>query len=68
MTKYYIACKDIGILNCDFYTEGENVEKVVEQCAVHGRAEHGLRGFGPEVFAKMRPHIKVLDPDSPSHV
>jgi predicted small metal-binding protein len=60
VTKYYIDCREVG-LECDFRTIGETVEQVVELCADHGRAEHGLRGFGPELYARMRPHIHQFE-------
>ena len=61
MAKYYITCEDVAGIDCDFRTEADTVELVIEQCAAHGRAEHGLRGFGAELFAKMRPHIRLVE-------
>lgn len=59
MTKrYYIDCREVGYLDCGFSTEAETVEQVIEQCADHGREHHGLKGFGVELYAQMRPHIK----------
>ena len=67
MAKYYIDCVTAGFIDCKFRTEADTVEKVVEDCAIHARAEHGLRGFGPEVFAKMRPLIKLVENDQFLH-
>jgi len=61
MTKYYINCRDVGFQDCTFCTEADTIEQVVEQCADHGRTEHGLKGFGPELYAKMRPHIRLTE-------
>ena len=61
MTKYYIDCREVGWQDCTFRTEAESVEKVVEQCADHAREFHNLKGFGAEIFAQMRPHIRVQD-------
>jgi predicted small metal-binding protein len=63
-TVYYLNCKDLGI-DCEFETRGENVEKVIEQCADHGRAEHGIRSFSPELYAKMRSHLHKVE-EAPS--
>ena len=52
-TVYQIDCRQLGV-DCDFSTQGDSVEKVVELCADHGREVHGMRSFGPEHFAKMR--------------
>jgi predicted small metal-binding protein len=67
MTKrYYIDCREVGYLNCEFSAEAETVEMVVEQCADHGRSHHGLKGFGTELYAKMRPHIRVREAENPA--
>jgi predicted small metal-binding protein len=64
---YYIDCHEVGYLDCDFCTTAESVELVVEQCAEHGREHHALKGFGLELFAKMRPYIRVRDTLDPMH-
>ena len=64
MAKYYIDCKEVGFQDCEFCTEADTVEQVVEQCAAHGREHHNLRGFGPELFARMRPHIRLRETDA----
>jgi predicted small metal-binding protein len=64
MAKYYIDCCDVGYQDCDFRTEADSVEQVVERCADHGREQHGLRGFGPELYSRMRPHIRLLEDGS----
>jgi predicted small metal-binding protein len=64
MAKYYIDCREVGYLDCDFSTEGDTIEQVVERCAEHGRRYHNLRGFGAELFARMRPHIRRLEAGS----
>ena len=58
---YYISCREVGYLDCDYCTSADTVEKVVEQCADHGRAFHDLKGFGMELYAAMRPHITLRD-------
>ncbi len=65
MAKYYIECDTIGFVDCDYRTEADTIEQVVEQCAVHGRARHNLRGFGPEDYAKMHPYIRLVENDQP---
>jgi predicted small metal-binding protein len=58
MSKYYIDCREVGWQNCEFSTEADTIEQVVEQCADHARIHHNLKGFGAEVYAQMRPHIR----------
>jgi predicted small metal-binding protein len=63
---YYISCKEAGIPDCDYSTTANSIEQVVEECAAHARALHGMKGFGPEVYSKMRPHIRVVDETAPA--
>jgi predicted small metal-binding protein len=61
MAKVYtITCTDVGV-DCDFTTRGNTVEEVIELCADHGREVHGMKSFGPEVYAKMRACLKEVD-------
>jgi predicted small metal-binding protein len=58
---FYISCKEVGVLECEYSTTAETIEAVVEQCADHARQYHELKGFGPEIYAKMRPFIRQVD-------
>lgn len=60
---YYINCRDVGV-DCDFEARGGSVEEVLEHCAEHGRAAHGMRGLGIDLFAKMRPHIRAVEEEA----
>ena len=64
---YYINCKDVGFRDCDYSTHAATIEQVVEQCADHGRESHDLKGFGTELYAKMRPHIHQRDDATPAN-
>jgi predicted small metal-binding protein len=76
MSKYYIDCREVGWESCTFSTEADSVEQVVEQLADHVRVHHNLKGFGQELYSRMRRHIRrrgdgalVNLPDGdPSHV
>ena len=62
MAKYYsISCKEVGYLDCAYSTTGDSIEQVIELCADHGRQYHELKGFGAELYAKMRPHIRLRE-------
>ena len=61
MTKYYITCNEVGYEDCDYCTEGDSIEQVIERCADHGREFHGLKGFGPQLFVQLRPHIHPVE-------
>jgi predicted small metal-binding protein len=59
MPKYYIDCREVGYLDCKFRTVADSVEQVVEKCADHG---------GPELYARMRPHIHKVEETSSSNL
>ena len=62
MAKVFVLeCRDVGVPDCEFSTRGSNVEEVIEHCADHGRTEHGMHSFSPEMFAKMRSCLKQID-------
>jgi len=57
---YVITCRDAGV-DCDFEARGTDVDEVMQQCADHAIAQHGMKAFGPELFIKMRKCVRVLD-------
>jgi predicted small metal-binding protein len=57
---YRISCRDAGV-DCDFQAEGVTIEEVMQACADHGMQEHGMKGFGPELYSKMRNCLKTID-------
>ena len=57
---YLISCRDAGV-DCDFQARGSSVEEVMQLCADHGIKEHNMMGFGPELYAKMRRCVKILE-------
>lgn len=63
---YYISCKEVGYPDCDFSMRGESIEDVVEHTADHARDMHGLKGFGSELYAQMRPHIRLVEDPPPA--
>ena len=57
---YQIECSKLGV-DCEFSTQADSIEKVIELCADHGRDQHGMKSFGPEVFAKMRACVTQVE-------
>ena len=57
---YVISCRDAGV-ECDFEARGATLDEVMQQCADHGIQEHNMKGFGPDLYLKMRRCVKVLD-------
>jgi predicted small metal-binding protein len=62
-TVYLIACKDLGV-DCPFSARGGTHEEVIERCADHGRAEHNMRSFPAEMYAKMRSAITTAEEEA----
>lgn len=60
---YSITCRDVGI-ECEFAARGATVEEVIEHCASHGRSQHQMHSFGPDIFVKMRQSIRIIDEES----
>jgi predicted small metal-binding protein len=57
---YVINCRDAGV-DCDFEARAATMEEAMQRCADHGIKEHGMKGFGPELYTKMRRCVKVLE-------
>lgn len=37
-----LACKDMGMADCDFVAKAETAEEVMKQIAEHGKAVHAM--------------------------
>jgi predicted small metal-binding protein len=57
---YLISCRDAGV-DCDFQARASSVEEVMQICADHGTKEHNMKGFGPDLYRKMKSCMKTLD-------
>ena len=47
-----VRCKDVGV-DCDFEARGATEQEVLEKCAEHGRAAHGIRELTPELLVAV---------------
>ena len=61
---YRISCRDAGV-DCDFQAEGSSLDELLELCAEHGIREHNMKGFGPDLYLKMRSCVQVLEEGTP---
>jgi len=57
---YLISCGDAGV-DCDFQARGSSLDEIVQICADHGAKEHHMKGYGPDLFRKMRSCVKILE-------
>jgi predicted small metal-binding protein len=60
---FVINCRDVGV-DCEFSTRANTVEQVIEQCADHGREQHGMKSFPPEFYAKMRACLHEVEEEA----
>ena len=38
---------------------------IMQLCADHGMREHNMKGFGPELYVKMRSCVQILEEGTP---
>jgi predicted small metal-binding protein len=62
-TVYVISCREAGT-DCDFCARGSSVEEVIQLCADHAIREHNMKGFGPELYVKMRRCVREVEETS----
>ena len=62
---YLISCRDAGV-DCDFQARGSSLDEVMQLCAEHGIREHNMKGFGPELYVKMRRCVQILEEETSS--
>ena len=62
---YFISCRDAGV-DCDFEARASSMDEVLQLCADHGIREHNMKGFGPDLYLKMKRCVKVLEETSNS--
>ena len=54
-----ITCRDVGV-DCDFQARGNTVEEVMQKCAEHASAAHGINEIPPELIAKVQAAIREV--------
>ncbi len=52
-----IKCRDIGV-DCDFEARGDTVEEVMQKCAEHAKADHGMEEIPAELAEKVQAAIR----------
>ena len=60
---YLISCRDAGV-DCEFQARGSSLDEVMQLCAEHGIREHNMKGFGPELYLKMRRCVQILEEET----
>ena len=56
-----IACREVGVVNCDHVVEGETEDEIMKRGAEHGKNVHGMKDedFTPEFMQKVRGLIRT---------
>lgn len=66
MTKR-LACKQLGVIGCDFSASGESAGDIVRQVVEHLRAEHDMDMPDPEIILEgetMEDPLDMVEPGS----
>ena len=42
------------------------MDEVMQICAEHATREHNMKGFGPELYVKMRRCLRVVEDETPT--
>ena len=61
---YFISCLNAG-LDCDFEARAASMDELMQICAEHGARDHNMKGFGPELYLKMKQCVQILDEPTP---
>ena len=61
---YFISCRNAGV-DCDFEARAATMDELMQICAEHGARDHNMKGFGPELFLKMKQCVQILDEPTP---
>ena len=57
---YFISCRDAG-MDCDFEARASTRDELMQQCAEHGTAAHHMKGFGPDLYLRMKRCVRILE-------
>ena len=59
--EFTLACREVGVANCDHVVEGETEDEVMKRGAEHGKNVHGMKDedFTPEFMQKVRGLIRT---------
>jgi len=61
---YFISCRNAGV-DCDFEARAATMDELMQICAEHGARDHNMKGFGPELYLKMKQCVQILDEPTP---
>lgn len=48
-------------MDCDFEARASTLDEVMQLCAEHGARAHNMKGFGPDLYLKMKQCVQILE-------
>ena len=61
---YFISCRNAGI-DCDFEARASTMDDLMQICAEHGANAHNMKGFGPDLYLKMKQCVQIVEEPAP---
>ena len=61
---YFIRCRNAGV-DCDFEARASDLDELMQMCAEHGAQAHNMKGFGAELYLKMKQCVRIVDEPTP---
>jgi len=52
-----VNCRDVGV-DCEFVARGNTEQEVLQQCAEHARAAHGMSEIPADLVMRVRAAIR----------
>ena len=54
-----ISCRDVGV-DCDFQVQAETMEELLQKCAEHGKAAHGMNEIPADLATKVMAAVREV--------
>ena len=54
-----ISCRDVGV-DCDFQAQAETMEELLQKCAEHGKAAHGMNEIPADLATKVMAAVREV--------
>ena len=54
-----ISCRDVGV-DCDFQAQAETTEDLLQKCAEHGKAAHGMNEIPADLATKVMAAVREV--------
>jgi predicted small metal-binding protein len=55
-----VSCKDLGDIKCTWEGKADTEEELIAMAKAHGRDEHGITEFTPELMEEFKAKIREV--------